>query len=89
MTNRCRYDFTAGWSHTSHLEHEQRKIWLSWVQFWLVWGPKGADLGCQDREWVGGNGIEDLDAIVLQDGLILATLSMDEGKCCHLGCISG
>ena len=32
---------------------------------------------------------EDLDKISLQDGLILATLSMDEGKCNLLECISG
>ena len=29
-----------------------------------------------------------LDAILLRDGLILATLSMDRGKCGYLGCIS-
>ena len=26
---------------TSHFKHGQRKIWLSWVHFWLVLGPKG------------------------------------------------
>ena len=29
------------------------------------------DLGCQDTDWVGGNDEEVLDAIFLQDGLIL------------------
>ena len=48
-----------------------------------------ADLGCQDREWVGGNGIEDLDAILLQDGLILATFTIDKRKYGYFGCISG
>ena len=38
-----------------------------------------ADLGCQDTDWVGGNVKDVLDAILL-DGLILATLSMDQGK---------
>ena len=59
-------------------------------------GPQGgslgshmADLGCQDREWVGGNDVEDFDAILLQDGLILATLSMSKGKCGYLGWILG
>ena len=47
------------------------------------------DLGCQGTDWVCGNDIEVLDAILLQDGLILATLSMDKGKCGYLGCISG
>ena len=45
------------------------------------------DLGCEDTDWVGGNKV--LDAILLLDGLILATLSMDKGKCGYLGCISG
>ena len=38
------------------------------------------DLGCQDTDWVGGNEKEILDAILLRDGFILATLSMDKGK---------
>ena len=32
---------------------------------------------------------EVLDAILLWDGLILATLGMDKGKCGYVGCISG
>ena len=53
-----------------------------------------ADLGCQDTDWVGGNVKAVLDAILLRDGLILATLSMDKesiekGKCHYLGCTSG
>ena len=32
---------------------------------------------------------EVLDKILLPDGLILATLTMAEGKCGYLGCISG
>ena len=47
------------------------------------------DLGCQDTDWEGGNEKEILDAILLRDGFILATLSMDKGKCCDLGCICG
>ena len=47
------------------------------------------DLGYQDTDWVGGNEKEILDAILVRDGFILATLSMDKGKCGYLGCISG
>ena len=47
------------------------------------------ELGCKDTDWVGGNDKEVLDAILLRDGLILATLSMDKRKCVYLGCISG
>ena len=47
-----------------------------------------ANLECQDTDWEGGND-RGLDKILLQDGLILATLSMDKGKCGYLGCISG
>ena len=47
------------------------------------------ELGCQDTDWVGGNDKEVLDGILLQDGLILATLSMDKGKCGYVGWISG
>ena len=45
-----------------------------------------AVLGCKDTDWVGGNKV--LDAILLLDGLILATLSMDKEKCYYFGCIS-
>ena len=47
------------------------------------------DLGCQDTDRVGGNDKDVLDAILLRNGLILATLSMDQGKYGDLGCISG
>ena len=47
-----------------------------------------ADLGSQDTDWEGDNDTG-LNKILLQDGLILATLSMDKGKCGYLGCISG
>ena len=47
------------------------------------------DLGCQDTDWVGGNDKEVLDGILPRDGLILATLGMDKGKCGGVGCISG
>ena len=47
------------------------------------------DLGCQDTHWVGGNDKKVLDAILLLDGFILATLSMDKGECDYFGCISG
>ena len=66
------------------------------VAFLVVLGPGGrplgsqmVDLGCQDTDWEGGNDKEVLDAILLWDGSILATLSMDIGKCVYLGCISG
>ena len=47
------------------------------------------DLGCQDTEWLGEREIEVLDAIFLHNGLILAPLGMDKGKCGCLGSISG
>ena len=47
------------------------------------------DLGCQDTDWEGGNDKEVLDAILLWDKFMLATLSMDIGKCGYLGCILG
>ena len=54
--------FYSGTPHTSHFGHGQRKMWLCWVHFWLVWGPEGGplgsqivELGCQDTDWVGGN----------------------------------
>ena len=65
-------------------------MWLSWVHVWMVWGPeaknvsKMVDLGCQDTDWVGGNNKDVLDAILWQDGLILANLSVDKGKCGYL-----
>ena len=46
------------------------------------------DLGCKDTDWVGGNEKDFLIAILLQDGLTLATFGMDEGKRGNLGCIS-
>ena len=51
--------------------------------------PQMADLGCQDTDRVDGDDKEVLGAILLWDGLILATLSMDKGKCNLLECISG
>ena len=45
------------------------------------------DLGCQDMDWVGGHDKDILDAILLRDGFILATLSVDKGKCGYLGCL--
>ena len=47
-----------------------------------------ADLGCQDTDRVGGNK-KVLGFISMQNGLTLANLSMDKGKCCYLGGISG
>ena len=50
------------------------------------------DLGCQDTDWVGGNDKELLDAILLKDGLIVATLSLDKGKwlfCVHFWLVWG
>ena len=57
-------------------------MWLSWVHFWLVCGP-------EDTGRVSGNVKEVLDAILLGEGLILATLGMNKGKCGYVGCISG
>ena len=45
--------------------------------------------GYQDTDWVSGNDKEVLDAILLREGIILATLGMDKGKCGYVGCISG
>ena len=47
------------------------------------------DLGCQVTHWVGENDKEVLRAILLRDGFILATLSMDKGKCGYVGWVSG
>ena len=47
------------------------------------------DLGCPDTDRVCGNDKEVLDAILLRDGFILATLRLTKGKCGYLGCISG
>ncbi len=47
------------------------------------------ELGCQVTDWVGGNDKEVLDAILLQEGLILAILGMNKGKCGYVGYISG
>ena len=72
------------------------ELWLSWVHFWLVWGPERGPLGsqmvdlrCRDTDWVDGNDKEVLDAILLRDGFRLATLSMDKDKYGYLGWISG
>ena len=48
-----------------------------------------ADLGCQDTDWVAENDKEVSDAILLQDGLKLTSLSMEKGKYAYLRCISG
>ena len=34
-------DFTTEWERTGHFGHGQKKMWLSWVHFWLVWVPEG------------------------------------------------
>ena len=64
--------------------------------FLVSFGPRGwplesqmVELGCQDTDWVGGNDEEVLDGILLRDGLILAILGMDKGKCGYVGCNSG
>ena len=43
-----------------------------------------ADLGCQDTDWEGENE-RGLDKILLQDGLILATFTMDKKNIVILG----
>ena len=47
------------------------------------------DIECQDTEWLGERERKVLDAILLQNRLILAPLGMDKGKCACLGSISG
>ena len=47
------------------------------------------ELGCQDTNWVGGNDKVVLYAILLQEGVLLATLGMNKGKCAYVGYISG
>ena len=47
------------------------------------------ELGCQYTNWVSGIDKEVLDAILLWEGLVLATLGMDKGKYGYVGCISG
>ncbi len=39
------------------------------------------DLGCQDKDWVSGKDKNVLNAISWLDGLLLASLSLDKGKC--------
>ena len=48
-------------------------------------GSQMVNLGSQDTDWVGGNDRRVLDAILPPDALILATLSMNQGKCGYLG----
>ena len=43
------------------------------------------DLGCQDMDWVGEHDKDILDAILLRDGFVLASLSVDRGKSGYLG----
>ena len=52
-------------------------------------GSQMVDLGCQVTDWEGEADTDILDAIILRDGLILATLSIDKGYCGYLWCISG
>ena len=47
------------------------------------------DFGCQDTDWVDGDDKNLLEGNSLLDGLVLATLSMDKGKCGYLGWVSG
>ena len=42
------------------------------------------DIGCRDTDWLGGNDKDVIDAILWQDRLILANLSVDKGKCGYL-----
>ena len=57
-------------------KHGQRK---------MVWGPEGWPLGSQILDWVGRNDEEVFDAIFLQGGIILATLSMNKVNVVILG----
>ena len=47
------------------------------------------DFECQDRDWLGGCERDVLDVILLRNGLILAPLGMDKGKCGCIGYNSG
>ena len=52
-------------------------------------GSQMVELECQDTNWVGEIDKELLDGIIPRDDLILATLSMDDGKCGYVGWVSG
>ncbi len=47
------------------------------------------DLEFRDTDWVSRKDKDVLDAILQRDGLLLASLSLDKGKCGYRGCISG
>ena len=47
------------------------------------------ELGCLGTDLVGGNDKKVLDAILLWEDLVLATLSMNKGKCGCFGFIYG
>ena len=94
---RCRRcDFTTKWAHTSPSTYGQRKIWLSWMHFRLVWGSEGAlrviDGGLRvlgiSAVWVGGNERNFLNAILQWNRRILATLGMERERCGYLWRIS-
>ena len=51
-------------------------------------GLQMVDLGCQDTDWVGGGDRDLFEANLLLDGIILAALSVDNGKCGYIGYIS-
>ena len=41
-------------------------------------GSQMVDLGCQDTDYLGGHDKDILEAILLWDGFILSTFSMDK-----------
>ena len=43
-------------------------------------------LGYQDTDWVGRDDRNPLEVNLPLDGLIIATLNMDKGKCGSVGC---
>ena len=51
-------------------------------------GLQMVDLGCQDTDWVGGGDRDFFEANLLIDGIILAALSVDNGKCGYIWYIS-
>ena len=57
--------------------------------WWEPIGSQMVDLQCQDTDWVGCCYKDILDTILLLDEFIVAILSVDEGKCGYIGCISG
>ena len=67
--------------------------YLGYIHGWFAalrgLGSHMVDLGCQDKDWIDGGRRDVLDAILLWNGPVLATLGMDKGKFAYLRYISG